>query len=163
MTIILILLFVLLILVLYSIFYKDHSIKKVVNLIKASLEKKYKTIAINKISKNTYEINAENNKYLFFIYFIPLNTTVQINSSTTWELKIANSSSAGASHTKTRYLNNISNFMNIKTEAKKIIIFTPSPKKVVMYINECEIINVDAKTNVYGTNIIRIDDISKLK
>lgn len=163
MIIILILLFVLLILVLYSIFYKAHSINKVVNLIKTSLEKKYKTIAINKISKNTYEINAENNKYLFFIYFIPLNTTIQINSSTTWELKIANSSSAGASHTKTRYFNNISNFMNIKTDAKKIIIFTPSPKKVVMYINECEIINVDTKTNVYGTNIIRIDDISKLK
>lgn len=158
-----ILLFILIILILYSILYKTYSIKKIVNLIKISLEKKHQTIVIKNVTRNIYEVDADSEKYLFFICLIPLNTTVQINNSTTWELKIANSSSAGASHNKTRYLNKISNFMNIETERKKIIIFTPNPKKVVMYINECEIINVDVKTNVYGTNIIRIDDISKLK
>lgn len=151
------------ILIFYSLIYKIFSIKNVLNQVQKHLETKYQKVLTKKINKNIYYIEADNKKYLFFIETIPLNTTIQINNSTTWELKIAKSSSAGANHKSSKHLDTIIKFMNMESTSQKIIIFIPNPKKIVMYINECEIVIVNPKTNVYGTNIISVDDINKLK
>lgn len=163
MYIILSIIIILICFLIFNIIYKNISIKKVLNKINSRLSKKYNNIVISKINKNIYEFSNNEQKYLFFIENIPSNTTIQINNSTTWELKLSNSSSTGAKHSDSKILGSIIKFMNIKAEAKKIIIFTPDPKKIVMYINECEIIIVSSKTNVYGANIISINDIEKLK
>lgn len=36
----------------------------------------------------------------------------------------------------------------------KLVIATPSPKKIVKYINECEIVFVTPYTDIYGTRLI---------
>lgn len=163
MIIIVIILILIALLILLNIIYKIQSIKNIVKKITIKLTKKDHNLQINKLNKNTYEFITSTDKYVFFIENIPTNTTIQINNKTTWEMKISNNSSTGASHQNSKILASIIKFMNFETDDKKIIIFTPDPKKIVMYINECEIIIVNSKTNVYGTNIILVNEIDKLK
>lgn len=163
MIIAIIIISLLVLLFMINIFYKKLAIKNIINKINLRLNQKYQNLNIEKITKNIYEFKNENIKYLFFIETIPNNTTIQINNKITWEMKLSNNSSSGASHQNSKLLTSIINYMNIDTDAKKIIIFTPNPKKIVMYINECEIVIVSSKTNVYGTNIITTEEIAKLK
>ena len=53
-------------------------------------------------------------------------------------------------------LKDISDFMNLETKENeiKVVIATPSPKKIVKYINECEIVFVKNDTDVYGSKVI---------
>ena len=53
-------------------------------------------------------------------------------------------------------LKDISEFMNLKVQENeiKLVIATPHPKKIVKYINECEIVFVTPYTDVYGTRLI---------
>ncbi len=160
---IIIFIIVLILLIGFHFFYKNFLIKKVLNRINNRLKTNYQTTEVTKMNKNIYEIKTPKKNYLFFIENIPTNTTIQINNAVTWELKMSNSAHDGAMNNNSKYLSSVIKFMNIETDSQKIIVFSPDPKKIVMYINECEIILVSSKTNVYGTNIIKQDEIDRLK
>ena len=52
--------------------------------------------------------------------------------------------------------------MNLKTQENEIrvVILSPDAKKITKYINECEIVFVNHKTNVYGVRVINESDFS---
>ncbi len=110
-----------------------------------------------------YDLNISNKRYLIKLISIPYDADVQINNKTTWEIKFGGGKSLGKAHPNSTYLGeNIDVFMNLQTDAstQKIIVVIPKPRKVIMYINECEIIFVNSTTNVYGTKVISCDDFS---
>ena len=45
-----------------------------------------------------------------------------------------------------------------KFNGKKIVVFLPNVKKIVKYINECEIVFVNSSTDVYGSKVITEDN-----
>ena len=44
-------------------------------------------------------------------------------------------------------------------DGKKIVVFLPNVKKIVKYINECEIVLVNELTDVYGAKVVSADNL----
>ena len=122
----------------------------------------------NKIKELGYEIeNIEykcynqiikngNTTFIVKTINIPDYAEIQINNKVTWEIKYGAGNTPGKAQPYKRMLKDISDFMNLVTKENeiKVVIATPSPKKIVKYINECEIVFVTPYTNVYGTRVI---------
>lgn len=111
------------------------------------------------------ELTINETIYLLKIINIPNNAEVQVNNMTTWEVKYGAGNHPGKAQPNHKYLSGIAGFMNYKpqTNEKRIVVMTPKSKKIVMYINECEIVFVTPTTNVYGVNIINMDDFQIFK
>lgn len=111
------------------------------------------------------ELSINDTNYLIKIINIPNNAEVQINNVTTWEVKYGAGNHPGKAQPNRKYLSGISGFMNYKPapHEKRIVVLTPVSKKIVMYINESEIVFVTPTTNVYGVNIINMDDFQIFK
>lgn len=154
---------ILLTFIILNILYKKHLIKKIINQICSHLNSKHQNVRIEKYNNNIYKLETDLKKYCFFIETIPTNSTIQINNIKTWEIRKSKNSDIGTQNYSTRQLESINRYMDLNVVGQKIIIFIPTPKKIVMYINECEMIIVNSKTNVYGTNIIKVEEINKLK
>jgi len=156
-----------LILLLIIIFSIVSPIKKkhtyIDNLKKALTENNIDFILSN--SQNNfydYVLKINNIDYLLKLINIPSYSVVQINNKTTWEIKYGAGPNVGKAEPYKKYLNNLSSFMNLATtdNEKKVIILVPNAKKIVMYINECEIVFVDAQKSVYGARVINETDYS---
>ena len=68
---------------------------------------------------------------------------IKINNKTTWEIKYGGGNNPGKSDPYSKYLNqNIDCFMKLETkeDEQKVVVLIPKSKKIVMYINECEIV-----------------------
>lgn len=119
-------------------------------------------------SKNVpydYCLKINNKEYLIKTISVPSYAEVQINSKTTWEIKYGAGDTPGKAQPFKKYLSNISQFMHLKNNENqiKVVVVIPKAKKIVMYINECEIVFVTPQTNVHGTRIINCDDFSLFK
>lgn len=103
-----------------------------------------------------YKLICNGNVYLIKVVSIPNFSEIQINNITTWEIKYGAGNAIGKAQPYKKYATNIGNFMKYLPKEKeiKIVLFMPKPKKIVMYINESEIIFVTPQTNVYGTYMI---------
>lgn len=124
----------------------------------------------NKIKELGYEVIEKDNgiynqlikkdqlTFIVKIIKIPEYAEIQINNKVTWEIKYGAGNTPGKAQPHKKYLKDISEFMNLETKENeiKLVIATPSPKKIVKYINECEIVFVTPYTDVYGTRIIGI-------
>lgn len=132
--------------------------------IKSSIEENFYT----KIKELGYEIKdvefkcynqiIKNNNVTFLVKLIkiPEYAEIQINNKVTWEIKYGAGNTPGKAQPYKKMLKDISEFMNLETKENeiKLVIATPSPKKIVKYINECEIVFVTPYTDVYGTRLI---------
>lgn len=119
-----------------------------------------------KHSAYSFVLSIEDTKYLIKMIHLPTDADLQINSKTTWEVKYGAGKNPGRAHPHSSYLgSNIDVFMNLHTNEneKKIVVVVPKPRKIVMYINESEIVFVTPSTNVHGTKIIASDDFSVFK
>lgn len=87
---------------------------------------------------------------------IPDYAEIQINNKVTWEIKYGAGNAPGKAQPYKKMLKDISDFMNLETKENeiKVVVATPAPKKIVKYINECEIVFVTPYTDVYGTRVI---------
>lgn len=113
-------------------------------------------------SNYDYELIIDNKKYLIKMLGIPQYSEVQINNFVTWEIKYGAGKNPGKVQPFKKYAHGIEGFMNLKTDGtdQKVVILSPEAKKITKYINECEIVFVNSKTNVYGTRVINETDFS---
>lgn len=101
------------------------------------------------------DLKINNRRFIIKVVIIPAYSEVQINNKATWEIKYGAGNTPGKVQPHKRYLTEIIQFQNNEfIDATKVIIFSPKPKKIVKYINECEIVFVNSKTDVYGSRII---------
>lgn len=106
------------------------------------------------------DLSINNKKYVIKIVIVPEYSEIQINSKETWEVKYGAGNNPGKIQPHKRYLNEISTFQktNFPNGEIKLILFSPKPKKIVKYINECEIVFVNSSTDVYGSKVITEDN-----
>lgn len=109
-----------------------------------------------------YKLTIDEKIFLIKILYVPSYSEVQINNINTWEIKYGAGKALGKVQPFKKLATNITKFMNYKpnNNEQKIVIICPNAKKITKYINECEIVFVDSKTNVYGAKVINEDDYS---
>ena len=109
-----------------------------------------------------YLVKINNKEFLIKTISVPNHAEVQVNSKTTWEIKYGAGDVPGKAQPFKKYLSNISQFMHYKNNDNqvKVVVVIPKAKKLVMYINECEIVFITPQTNVHGTRVINCDDYS---
>lgn len=109
-----------------------------------------------------YKVTIQDKVYFVKILGIPNYAEVQINNVTTWEIKYGAGKNPGKAQPFKKYAHGIESFMHFKpTEGEtRVVVLTPNAKKITKYINECEIVFVTSKTNVYGVRVINEDDYS---
>lgn len=119
----------------------------------------------SKVSSYDYHLKLNEKEYFIKTISVPNYAEVQVNSKTTWEIKYGAGDNPGKAQPLKKYASNIGPFMALKTEPNqiKVAVIMPRSKKIVMYINECEIVFVTPQTNVHGTRIINCDDFSLFK
>ena len=136
--------------------------KKLIEKFENYLKKSKKDYSFKVLNKDIYDIDLtiSNKKYVIKIIIIPEYSEVQINSKETWEVKYGAGNTPGKAQPHNRYLNEVSTFQktNFPDKSIKLILFSPKPKKIVKYINECEIVFVNPSTDVYGSRIITDDN-----
>jgi hypothetical protein len=129
---------------------------------------------LNKIQELGYNISNEENKpydylisnknttFIVKLIKIPEYSEIQINNKVTWEVKYGAGNTVGKAQPYKKYLKEIEPFMNLVVDNSftKLVIATPKPKKMVKYINECEIVFVTPKTDVYGVKLISLNDLT---
>ena len=95
----------------------------------------------------------------------PDYSEIQINSRATWEVKYGAGNTPGKAQPHRRFLTEVSAFQNKDFEEGivKLVLISPKPKKIVKYINECEIVFVKPTTDIYGSNIITKDSLDIFK
>ena len=121
------------------------------------------TISEVKEFKKVYELKTKNTNYFIQLVIVPLNSRIQINNYITWELKTGGKDGIGDAPNKVTRLTEIEKFMSSSFNGKKIVVFLPSVKKIVKYINECEIVLVNEKTDVYGAKVISSENFNVYK
>ena len=109
-----------------------------------------------------YELLIDDKKYLIKMLGIPAYSEVQINNIVTWEIKFGAGKNPGKVQPFKKQAQGIEGFMNLKpTNGEiRVVIISPDAKKITKYINECEIVFVNSKTNVYGVRVINESDFS---
>ncbi len=109
-----------------------------------------------------YLISNENTTFIVKLIKIPEYSEIQINNKVTWEVKYGAGNTVGKAQPYKKYLKEIEPFMNLVVDNSftKLVIATPKPKKMVKYINECEIVFVTPKTDVYGVKLISLNDLT---
>lgn len=163
---IIILILVILIIIIGSFFIfvypkirKNEALSIITDVLKSKLDYNVKVL-----KNEPYDIvcSKENRAFHLKIVFVPSNSEIQINNKTTWEVKYGAGSTIGRSQPNRKLLTDVIEFMNYETENKVIVVY-PKPKKIVKYINECEIVFVKPNTDVYGTNVISFGDYTLFK
>lgn len=109
-----------------------------------------------------YKLLVNDKTFLVKLLGIPSYAEIQINNVTTWEVKYGAGKNPGKAQPFRKYVHGIESFMNLKTQENEIrvVVLTPNAKKITKYINECEIVFVTSKTNVYGIRVVNEDDYS---
>ncbi len=118
-------------------------------------------------NETCYDLEAKNKNITFLIKLItiPEYAEIQINNKTTWEIKYGAGNTHGKTQPYSKYLKNISSFMNLEPAENqiKVVVVSPTPKKMVKYVNECEIEFVTYTTDVYGVRLISYKNIELFK
>lgn len=141
----------------YNFFTPKIKKQKVIKRLENYLKDSQNNYELSYSENDIFDINLKINNFNFVIKIvtIPSFSEIQINNKATWEVKYGAGNTPGKVQPHKRYLTEIINFQNIElADSIKVVIFSPKPKKIVKYINECEIIFVNSKTDVYGTRII---------
>lgn len=136
--------------------------------------KKRKKEIINKLSKlssdNGYEfiVNKDKTflikgeKTLLIDYVeIPPNSSVTINSKSTWCLRWGGKR-YGRGYPNQRYLNELNDFLKLKVDYIKVIILYKTTEKILMYLNESEIATVDEGKKVYDYKVVTFDNLENV-
>ncbi len=136
--------------------------KKLIEKLENYLKRIKKDYEFKVLDKDIYDIDLKINDkhYVIKIVIVPDYSEIQINSKETWEVKYGAGNTPGKVQPNKRYLNEISTFQktNFPNDEIKLVLFSPKPKKIVKYINECEIVFVNPSTDVYGSRIITEDN-----
>lgn len=141
--------------------------KKIIENLDEYLKKQNNPYTLEILTNDIYDLDLKvNNKhYAIKLLIVPDYSEIQINNRSTWEVKYGAGNTPGKPQTHKRYLNEISSFQakDFEYEITKVVLIYPKPKKIVKYINECEIVFVTPKIDVYGSRIITTDNFGVFK
>ena len=107
-----------------------------------------------------YLIKTENKNIKIVVAKIPSNSSVTINSKTTWCLRWGGSRE-GRSYPNQRYMNELIKFLNMKSDDIKLIVLYPEYEKLQRYLNESEIALVGEKEKVYDYYVVKFNSLDK--
>ncbi len=142
----------------YLLLSGTKSNKQLIEKLTNYLTEKSIPFEISEENNSAYDalIKIKDSSFLIKTLAVPQNAEIVINNRTTWELRYGAGNNPGKAQPYKQYIPAIIPFMNYESDIdhRKVLIVSPKPKKVVKWINECEMIFVDPKTNVYGINII---------
>lgn len=130
-----------------------------------------KGFVLEAVKNKNYDFIIENKDLIIYLKaaYIPSNSSVTINSKSTWRLQWGGYK-AGRAYPHDRYLNELTPFLNetIKKDKKflKVIMLYPGTEKVLMYLNESELDVVDINKTPYGYKVTTyntfMDDFAKI-
>lgn len=121
-----------------------------------------KEAEVNLISKNkdTFILEKDDKKVLIEVLAIPSNSSVTINSKSTWCLRWGGKR-YGRGYPNQRYLNEISDFLKQKSDYSKVIMLYKNTEKILMYLNESEIATVNEASTVYDYKVVTYENLEK--
>lgn len=149
----------LVILCIFFYIYKNYKIKKNV-FAKISKLAELNNYNITKSNDKISDFILENDNDIIFIKYIniPKNSSITVNSKSTWCLRYGGGSREGRSYPNKEYLTDLTPFLNkeynCNKKVRKVTLIYPSTEKLLKYINESEIITLKQSDIVYGTQII---------
>lgn len=153
--------------IIYKNFEPKIKTKKLIESLTFYLNKLNTKYELNILKKDICDIDLKiNNKhYVIKILIVPEYSEIQINSRVTWEVKYGAGNTPGKAQPYRRFLTEVSEFQKKDFDENmiKLVLISPKPKKIVKYINECEIIFVKSSTDVYGSKIITKDNFDIFK
>lgn len=124
---------------------------------------------VTKVSANEYNYIIENDNEIIYLRYIiiPKNSSITVNSKSTWCLRYGGGSRAGRSYPNKEYLNYLKSFLTTDYSAeysankkvRKVVVLYPTTEVILKYINESDIININQTDLVYGTQIIKFNEL----
>ena len=143
-------------LLLFVVIFGSNSTKAGVVKFKKYLDEHQLPYQFDKVKNKPYKyvLTTPNAQYAVLFISVPDHSEIILNSQTTWELRYGADNTPGKIHPYKRYLTQIPKFLNADNSLKKLVVFTPNPKKIAMYINECEMKLITPTSTPYGITII---------
>jgi len=127
--------------------------KNKINLVFSELELfvRERGFTLTRVKNKPYDCVIKKDKLELYINLcnIPSNSSVTINSKTTWCLRYGGKR-VGRSYPNQRYMNELIPFLGLKTDFEKIILLYPSTEKVLKYVNESDICEIKPEDQPYG-------------
>lgn len=153
-----------LVIFLLVIIINTNNVKGGIDGFKKHIESNHIPCKLEKVQKKPYQfaLTLGSNTYALLFISIPDHSEIILNSKTTWELRYGAGNTPGKIHPYKRYLTQVPKFLNSDESLQKIVIFTPAPKKIAMYINECEMKLINPSDSPYGITIINDQQYAEL-
>jgi len=123
--------------------------------------------SLKSFSKEYNYILENENEIIYLRYiFIPKNSSITVNSKSTWCLRYGGGSRNGRSYPNKEYLNYLKPFLTKEyihenKKVRKVVVLYPTTEVILKYINESDIININQSDLVYGTQIIKFNELEK--
>lgn len=122
---------------------------------------------LTKCSSKEYNYILENDHNIIYLrtIIIPKNSSVTVNSKSTWCLRYGGGARVGRSYPNKEYLTELKPFLikeySSEKSIRKVVILYPTTEVLLKYVNESDIINLTQNDIVYGTQIIKFNDIDE--
>lgn len=122
---------------------------------------------LTKCSSKEYNYILENDHNIIYLstIIIPKNSSVTVNSKSTWCLRYGGGARVGRSYPNKEYLTELKPFLikeySSEKNIRKVVILYPTTEVLLKYVNESDIINLTQNDIVYGTQIIKFNDIDE--
>lgn len=122
---------------------------------------------LTKCSSKEYNYILENDYNIIYLrtIIIPKNSSVTVNSKSTWCLRYGGGARVGRSYPNKEYLTELKPFLikeySSEKNIRKVVILYPTTEVLLKYVNESDIINLTQNDIVYGTQIIKFNDIDE--
>lgn len=97
----------------------------------------------------TYLAEIENKEHHILVLPVTKNSILTINSKFVWEIKYGRPNGSRFNTTKSTLIN-LTNFFRLDN---KIIVFKDKPYKILKHINECDIIDISDKEEIFGIQL----------
>lgn len=146
-------------------------------LVKKAKVKKIYNLILSLCNSNNYSLKSFSNEYNYILeneneiiylryIFIPKNSSITVNSKSTWCLRYGGGSRNGRSYPNKEYLNYLKPFLTKEythenKKVRKVVVLYPTTEVILKYINESDIININQSDLVYGTQIIKFNELEK--
>lgn len=111
--------------------------------------------------RDDYLISKGDKRIVIRVCPIPHNSSVTINSRTTWCLRWGGKR-YGRGYPNQRYLNELNDFLKLKTSDSKVILLYKTTEKILMYLNESEIASVSEGVKVYDYMVVTFNNLENV-
>ena len=148
-----------------TIFINKHKHSSITT--KLEIVCKENNFILNDAKDARYDKIIETEKNVFYIkyVFIPKNSSITINSSTTWCLRFGGGNRKGRNYPNKEYMKYMQPFLaatfNNQKPIQKLVILYPSTEVVLRYLNESDIAVVKFNETAHGVKLINYTDLDQ--